>query len=97
MKTEKRGDSGITALINNLNNNDPALDEVRADVRRLLSPPPIPKKAHSKDSPAEYWLRTIGKKIAAIMNLSTRGRTMGHADRGSALSVATRPTGAARQ
>jgi hypothetical protein len=76
MKTEKRTDPdrlSLRALINNLNNNDPALDELRADVRRLLNPPPIPAKVRSTMSPAGYWLRVIGKKIAAMMKMSTGG------------------------
>lgn len=52
------------ALIANLNNGDPVHDELRADVQRLLEPPPIPARVRSKwSSPRVYWLRVILNKI----------------------------------
>jgi hypothetical protein len=75
MKTEKRTDPerlALNALVNDLNSADPAFDELRADVQRLLHPQPIPGKARSDMSVREYWLRAVGKKILE-MNV-THGR-----------------------
>lgn len=75
MKTHKRTDSerlALDTLVNYLNNADPVFGELRADVQRLLHPPPIPAKARSDMSVREYWLRAVGKKILA-MNV-THGR-----------------------
>jgi hypothetical protein len=58
---------GLKALIANLNTADPAFDEVRADVEKLLQPPPIPAKVRAKwNSPGAYWLRTVLNKIEEI-------------------------------
>jgi hypothetical protein len=62
----------VRALVANLNAADPVYVELRADVQRLLHPPPIPGKARSDMSVREYWLRAIGRKILA-MNV-THGR-----------------------
>lgn len=45
------------------------LDEIRADVQRILEPPPIPPntRVHAyATSPAEYWLRIVVDKIEAM-------------------------------
>jgi hypothetical protein len=73
MKTKKRTDpwgspSGSPrSLISNLNTDDPAFDELRADVQRLLEPPPIPTRMRSEwSSPRAYWLRVILNKIQGM-------------------------------
>jgi hypothetical protein len=61
---QRRGEP--KALISNLNNNDPDFDELRADVQKLLNPPPIPAKARPGRSLHEFWLRVIVKKMIGM-------------------------------
>jgi hypothetical protein len=61
------------ALIANLNNRDPDHDELRADIEKLLRLPPTP--GGKEISRAEYWLRTVLRKIEAFQFSHAR-RTM---------------------